>query len=46
MGFEFAPARGGLATVNDNVMKSQDYIRVEHVGTWLLSSRLAKFQNF
>ena len=32
MGF-FAPARGSPASVSDHVMTSQDYIKVEHVGT-------------
>ena len=45
-GFEFAPARGSPAIVSDHVMTSQDYIKVEHVSTWLLNSRLAKFQQF
>ena len=45
-GFEFAPARGSPASVSDHVMTSQDYIKVEQVRTWLLSSSLAKFQQF
>ena len=45
-GFEFAPARGSPSSVTDLVMTSQDYIEVEHVGTWLLSSSLAKIQQF
>ena len=45
-GFEFAPARGSSVSVGDHVMTSQDYIKVEHVRTRLLSSSLAKFQQF
>ena len=45
-GFEFAPARGSPASVSDHVMTSQDYIEVEQVRTSLLSSSLAKFQQF
>ena len=45
-GFEFAPARGSPASVSDHVMTRQDYIKVEQVRTWLLSSSLAKFQQF
>ena len=45
-GFDFAPARGSPASVSDHFMTSQDYIKVEHVGTWLLSSSHAKFQQF
>ena len=45
-GFEFVPERGSPAGVIDPVMTSQDYIEVEHVGTWLLTSNLAKFQQF
>ena len=42
MGFEF----GSDVSVSDFVMTSQDYIKVEHVRTWLLSSSLANFQQF
>ena len=42
----FAPARGSPASVSDHVMTSQDYIEVEHVRAWLLSSSFAKFQQF
>ena len=45
-GIDFAPARGSPASVSDHVMTSQDYIKVEKVRTWLLSSSLAKFQQF
>ena len=45
-GFDFAPARGRPTSVSDHVMTSQDYIKVEHVRNWLLSSSLAKFQQF
>ena len=45
-GIDFAPARGSPASVSDRVMTSQDCIKVEHVRTWLLSSSLAKFQQF
>ena len=45
-GFEFAPACGSPASVSDHVMASQGYIEVEQVRTWLLSSSLAKFQQF
>ena len=43
-GFEFAPAGGSSDSVSDFVMTSQDYIKVEHYANWLLSSRLAEFQ--
>ena len=33
MGLYFAPVRGSTASVNDHVMISQDYIKVEHVRT-------------
>ena len=33
MGIYFAPARGSPASVNDYIMTSQDYIKVEHVRT-------------
>ena len=46
LGFEFAPARASPASVSDHVMTCQDYIKVERVGTWLVSSSLAKFQQF
>ena len=46
MGLYFAPAHGRPANLSDHVMTSQDYIEVEHVRTWLLSSSLAKFQQF
>ena len=45
-GFEFAPARGSPASVIDHVNTSQDYIKFEHVRTWLLSSSFAKLQQF
>ena len=45
-GIDFAPARGSPASVSDHVITSQDYIKVEQVRTWLLSSSLAKFQQF
>ena len=44
--FEFAVARGCPASVSDHAMRIQDYIKVEHVGTCLLTSSLAKFQQF
>ena len=44
--FQFRPARGSPASVKDHVMTSQIYIKVEHVMTWLLSSGVAKFQQF
>ena len=34
------------ARVSDHVLTSQDYIKVEHVRTWLLSNSLSKFQQF
>ena len=46
MGFEFSTANGSPASVSDHVMTSQDYIKVENVRTWLLSSSLANFQKF
>ena len=46
MGFESAPARGIPTSVSDLVMTSRDNIEVEDVRTCLLSSRLAKFQQF
>ena len=46
MGLFFAPAHGRPANLSDHVMTSQNYIEVEHVRTWLLSSSLAKFQQF
>ena len=45
-GIDFAPACGSPASVSDRVMTSQDYIKFEHVRTWLLSSSLAKFLQF
>ena len=42
----FAPARRSHASVSDPVMTSQDYIKTEQIRTWLLSSSLAKFQQF
>ena len=33
MGFEFAPARGGHVSVSDQVITSQDDIKVEHIRT-------------
>ena len=45
-GFEFAPARGSLASVSDFIVNSQGYITVEHVRTWLLGSSLTKFLQF
>ena len=41
-----APARGRPVSVTDQVTTSKDYIKVEHVRTWLLSSSLAKIQQF
>ena len=46
MGLYFVPARGRPASVSDHVMTSQEYLKVEHVRTWLLSSTFAKFQQF
>ena len=46
MGLCFAPARGGSASVTEQVKTSQFYIKVEHVRTWLLSPSLAKFLQF
>ena len=40
-GFETAPGRGNPASVIDHAMTSRDYIKVEQVRTWLLSSSLA-----
>ena len=40
-GFETAPGRGNPASVIDHAMTSRDYIKVEQVRTWLLSSCLA-----
>ena len=45
-GFEFAPARGSLASVSDFIVNSQGYITVEHVRTWLLGSSFTKFLQF
>ena len=42
----FSPARGSPASASDHVMTSQDYIKVEHVRTWLHSSSFSKFQQF
>ena len=41
-----APTRGCSASVGDHIMTSKVYIKVEHVGTRLLSSSFAKFQQF
>ena len=46
LGFDLAPARVITGSISDLVVTSQDYIKVEHVRTWLLSSSLAKFQQF
>ena len=46
MGLYLSTSRGSSANVSDHVMTSQDYVKVEHVRTWLLSSSLAKFQQF
>ena len=41
--FEFAPENGSVAIFGYYVITSQDYTKVEHVKTWVLSSSLAKF---
>ena len=46
MGLYFVPAGGSPAGVIEHTMISQDYIIVQHVRTRLLSSSLAKFQQF
>ena len=45
-GFDYAPACGSPASVTVHIMTSQDYIKVKQVRSWLLSSSLAKFQQF
>ena len=46
LGFDLAPARVISDSISDLVVTSQDYIKFEHVRTWLLSSSLAKFNQF
>ena len=46
LGLYFAPARGSPASVSDHVMTSQEYKKIEHVRTWLLTSSVAKFEQF
>ena len=46
MGIYFAPARGSSVSVGDHIMTSKDYIKVEHVRTWLFISSFANFQQF
>ena len=45
-GFEFAPARGRPASLSDLIITSQDYIKVEHVKTWLPNSGFARPNGF
>ena len=45
-GFGFSTALGSPASVIEQVMTSQEYIKVEHVRTSLLSSSFAKFAQF
>ena len=46
MGLYFVPACDRPASVSDDVMTSQEYLKVEQDRTWLLISSLAKFQQF
>ena len=45
-GFEIAPLRGSPVNVIGHAMTSQDYIKVEQVRAYLLSSCLAEFKQF
>ena len=45
-GIYFAPARGSSTSVGDLIITSKDFIKVEHVRTWLFNSSFAKFQQF
>ena len=46
MKVEIAPQSGSPASIADRVMTSQDYKKVEHVRTWILSSSVANSNIF